>query len=130
MIIALPLSHLEDLALDALPTFQRVEPSARMAGSAAPAVFDDLILHIAPDKFYLESLSSTQSVLVIDRISYEISLQVKIIILVSQVYQLEESLDTVPLHRKVSNAHLRDQQCLILFQLSITSLSEEACTHH
>ena len=48
-----------------------------MAGSAAPAVFDDLILHIAPDKFYLESLSSTQSVLVIDRISYEISLQVK-----------------------------------------------------
>jgi len=46
-----------------------------MAGGAAPAVFDDLILHIAPDKFYLESLSSTQSVLVIDRISYEISLQ-------------------------------------------------------
>ena len=86
MIIALPLSHLEDLALDALPTFQRVERSARMAGSAAPAVFDDLILHIAPDKFYLESLSSTQSVLVIDRISYEISLQVKIIILVSLVY--------------------------------------------
>jgi len=46
-----------------------------MAGTAAPAVFDDLILHIAPDKFYLESLSSTQSVLVIDRITYEISLQ-------------------------------------------------------
>ena len=63
--------------MDALPTFQRVDCSARMAGSAAPAVFDDLILHIAPDKFYLESLSSTQSVLVIDRISYEISLQVK-----------------------------------------------------
>ena len=86
MIIALPLSHLEDLVLDALLMFQRVEPSARMAGSAAPAVFDDLILHIAPDKFYLESLSSTQSVLVIDRISYEISLQVKMIILVSLVY--------------------------------------------
>ena len=49
-----------------------------MAGTAAPAVFDDLILHIAPDKFYLESLSSTQSVLVIDRITYEISLQVKL----------------------------------------------------
>ena len=53
-----------------------VSDCARMAGGAAPAVFDDLILHIAPDKFYLESLSSTQSVLVIDRISYEISLQV------------------------------------------------------
>ena len=58
--------------------FQRVDCSARMAGTAAPAVFDDLILHIAPDKFYLESLSSTQSVLVIDRITYEISLQVKL----------------------------------------------------
>ena len=76
MIIAYSISHLEDLALDALPTFQRVDCSARMAGTAAPAVFDDLILHIAPDKFYLESLSSTQSVLVIDRITYEISLQV------------------------------------------------------
>ena len=74
VIIALSISHLEDLTL---PMFQRVDFSARMAGSAAPAVFDDLILHIAPDKFYLESLSSTQSVLVIDRISYEISLQVK-----------------------------------------------------
>ena len=71
--------------MDALPTFQRVDYSARMAGSAAPAVFDDLILHIAPDKFYLESLSSTQSVLVIDRISYEISLQVKIMIILSMV---------------------------------------------
>ena len=76
MIIAYSISHLEDLALDALPMFQRVDCSARMAGTAAPAVFDDLILHIAPDKFYLESLSSTQSVLVIDRITYEISLQV------------------------------------------------------
>ena len=56
----------------------RVNCSARMAGSTAPAVFDDLILHIAPDKFYLESLSSTQSVLVIDRITYEISLQVNL----------------------------------------------------
>ena len=65
-----------DLTLPLL--FQRVFRSARMAGGAgAPAVFDDLILHIAPDKFYLESLSSTQSVLVIDRITYEISLQVK-----------------------------------------------------
>ena len=66
---------MEDLTL---PLFQRVNCSARMAGSTAPAVFDDLILHIAPDKFYLESLSSTQSVLVIDRITYEISLQVKL----------------------------------------------------
>ena len=85
VIVALSLSHLEDLALDALPMFQRVERCVRMAGSTAPAVFDDLILHIAPDKFYLESLSSTQSVLVIDRISYEISLQVKIMIILSMV---------------------------------------------
>ena len=85
VIVALSLSHLEDLALDALPMFQRVDRCARMAGSTAPAVFDDLILHIAPDKFYLESLSSTQSVLVIDRISYEISLQVKIMIILSMV---------------------------------------------
>lgn len=46
-----------------------------MAGAAPPAVYDDLILHISPDKFFLESLSSTQSVLVIDRITYDITLQ-------------------------------------------------------
>ena len=78
MIIALS-SGGSRIIFGALPLFQSVDCSSRMAGSAAPAVFDDLILHIAPDKFYLESLSSTQSVLVIDRISYEISLQVGIV---------------------------------------------------
>ena len=43
--------------------------------SASQSVLDDLILHISPDKFYVESLTSTESILVIDRISYEISLQ-------------------------------------------------------
>ena len=43
--------------------------------SANQAILDDLILHISPDKFYVESLTFTESVLVIDRISYEISLQ-------------------------------------------------------
>jgi len=46
-----------------------------MTGLAPEPVYDDLILHISPDKFFLESLSSTQSVLVIDRITYEIVLQ-------------------------------------------------------
>lgn len=46
-----------------------------MAGAQPPSVYDDLILHISPDKFFLESLSSTQSVLVIDRITYDITLQ-------------------------------------------------------
>jgi len=43
--------------------------------SANQSILDDLILHISPDKFYVESLTFTESVLVIDRISYEISLQ-------------------------------------------------------
>ena len=43
--------------------------------SASQSVLDDLILHISPDKFYVESLTFTESILVIDRISYEISLQ-------------------------------------------------------
>ena len=43
--------------------------------SANQAILDDLILHISPDKFYVESLTFTKSVLVIDRIFYEISLQ-------------------------------------------------------
>ena len=38
-------------------------------------VYDDLILHISPDKFFIESLTATQVVLVIDRISYDLSLQ-------------------------------------------------------
>jgi len=48
-----------------------------MAGNTALAqpVFDDLILHISPDKFYFESLTVAQVVLVIDRITYEVSLQ-------------------------------------------------------
>jgi len=44
-------------------------------GSGATPVYDDLILHISPDKFFLESLTSTQTVLVIDRISGDILLQ-------------------------------------------------------
>ena len=43
------------------------------AGGAS--VYDDLILHISPDKFFIESLTATQVVLVIDRITYELSLQ-------------------------------------------------------
>ena len=39
------------------------------------SVYDDLILHISPDKFYVESLSATNVVLVIDRINYNISLE-------------------------------------------------------
>jgi len=48
-----------------------------MAGSQAivQPLFDDLILHISPDKFYFESLTATQVVFVIDRITYETSLQ-------------------------------------------------------
>jgi len=38
-------------------------------------VFDDLILHISPDKFFIESLTATQHILVIDRINYEIGLE-------------------------------------------------------
>jgi len=45
-----------------------------MAGGGA-SVYDDLILHISPDKFFIESLTATHVVLVIDRISYELSLQ-------------------------------------------------------
>jgi len=43
------------------------------AGGAS--VYDDLLLHISPDKFFIESLTATQVVLVIDRITYELSLQ-------------------------------------------------------
>ena len=39
------------------------------------SVYDDLILHISPDKFYVESLSARNVVLVIDRINYNISLE-------------------------------------------------------
>ena len=39
------------------------------------SVYDDLILHISPDKFYVESLSATNVVLVIDRINYNIGLE-------------------------------------------------------
>ena len=39
------------------------------------SVYDDLILHISPDKFYVESLSATNVVLVIDRINYNVSLE-------------------------------------------------------
>ena len=39
------------------------------------SVYDDLILHITPDKFYVESLSATNVVLVIDRINYNVSLE-------------------------------------------------------
>lgn len=45
-----------------------------MAGGGA-SVYDDLILHISPDKFFVESLTATQVVLVIDRITYELTLQ-------------------------------------------------------
>ena len=38
-------------------------------------MYDDLILHISPDKFFVESLTATQVVLVIDRITYELTLQ-------------------------------------------------------
>ncbi|XP_023337807.1 phosphatidylinositide phosphatase SAC1 [Eurytemora carolleeae] len=38
-------------------------------------VYDDLILHITPDKFFIESLSEQQLLLVIDRINHDISLQ-------------------------------------------------------
>ena len=44
-----------------------------MAG--AGSLYDDLILHISPDKFFIESLTATAAVLVIDRISGEVSLQ-------------------------------------------------------
>jgi len=44
-------------------------------GTEVSSVYDDLILHISPDKFFLESLTSTQNVLVIDRISGDIGLQ-------------------------------------------------------
>ena len=44
-----------------------------MAG--AGSLYDDLILHISPDKFFVESLTATAAVLVIDRISGEVSLQ-------------------------------------------------------
>ena len=46
-----------------------------MAG--AGSLYDDLILHISPDKFFVESLTATAAVLVIDRISGEVSLQTK-----------------------------------------------------
>jgi len=36
---------------------------------------DDLILHITPDKFFIESLLEQQVLLVIDRISHEVNLQ-------------------------------------------------------
>jgi len=39
------------------------------------SVYDDLILHISPDKFYVESLTATKVILVIDRINYNISLE-------------------------------------------------------
>lgn len=39
------------------------------------SVYDDLILHISPDKFYIESLTATKVILVIDRINYNISLE-------------------------------------------------------
>lgn len=42
------------------------------------SVYDDLILHISPDKFYVESLSATNVVLVIDRINYNIGLETNI----------------------------------------------------
>lgn len=38
-------------------------------------ILEDLILHITPDKFFIESLSEPQVLLVIDRISHEINLQ-------------------------------------------------------
>eukprot|EP00088_Acartia_fossae_P049587 TRINITY_DN5474_c0_g1_i2.p1 TRINITY_DN5474_c0_g1~~TRINITY_DN5474_c0_g1_i2.p1 ORF type:complete len:593 (+),score=84.96 TRINITY_DN5474_c0_g1_i2:28-1806(+) len=38
-------------------------------------VYDDLILHITTDKFFIESFSEQQVLLVIDRISHELSLQ-------------------------------------------------------
>ena len=38
-------------------------------------VYDDLILHISPDKFFIESLTATQIVLVIDRINHDIGLE-------------------------------------------------------
>ena len=40
-------------------------------------MFGDFILHISPDKFFVESLTATAAVLVIDRISGEVSLQTK-----------------------------------------------------
>ena len=39
------------------------------------SVYDDLILHISPDKFYVESLTASKVVLVIDRINYNVSLE-------------------------------------------------------
>jgi len=38
-------------------------------------VYDDLILHITTDKFFIESFSEQQDLLVIDRISHELNLQ-------------------------------------------------------
>ena len=43
----------------------------------AGSLYGDFILHISPDKFFVESLTATAAVLVIDRISGEVSLQTK-----------------------------------------------------
>lgn len=37
---------------------------------------DDLILHVTPDKFYVESLSEQQALLVVDRITHEVRYEV------------------------------------------------------
>ena len=41
----------------------------------AEFIYEDFVLHTAPEKFYLEPLQAPNEVLVIDRVSKDISLE-------------------------------------------------------